>query len=1463
MLNEGELVAQRYRVLELLGRGGMGMVYTAFDLDLERSVALKVLPRERSDDPVAVERFLRQAKALARIAHRGVVRVYDRGLHEGKLPYVVMERLEGRDLQRVLREGEHFAPARAMALIIELCDVVEAVHRQGLVHRDLTPANVFLVDGDPEDRLRLLDFGLARMPDEAPLTVRGDVFGTLAYMAPELLSAAEHASPRSDVYAIACILYELLAGRPPFRAQSRTELRAAILQDPPAALDLPMATPAPGLEALVFQNLAKEPSARMASSQAFAEALRGLVYEHNESARPSSAFPASLQSRFLLVRRLGEGSSSVVHEALDQTCGQRVALKQLRAPGPESLLRFKREFRTLAALTHPNVIRLYELWVEAEVAYFSMELIDGHDLITAVRLSPQSTRSLFEQLAAGLSALHARGLVHRDLKPANVLVDADGRAVLIDFGLTVRHRQESAVAGTPRYMAPEAFGGTIGPESDMFSLGVMLHEALTGELPSGQAAKPALEDERAPLWQLCCGLLSPDPARRPRVDQVLAELGSPSRDDLDSGVVGTTQFVGRRQELAALERALHETRPDRPSVWLVRGQSGLGKSALLARAERTFGPRTLCLASGCRDSETIPYPALDGALDALSEHLMNMPHEHRAAFMASDSHPLAELFPVMHRHLPAGQPTEGGPLDPIARRTRGHAALRRLLCRLGEQRPVVLIIDDLQWLDPDSGALLSCLLTGPERPRLLVLGAVRSDAALGPALRGLLESLPEPASQLELTGLSSADAHALVLALWRHGVPSRALARRLVTQASGHPLFLTALVGYADARVGEPRPSLEQTLLVRVQELSVPARKLLNYACVAERPVPLPRLCEAAGVPMQQARVASHALREARLAMRVEYAGSMGIEPYHRRVREVLLAALSESERRTCHRALADALAHEPEHLEARVEHLAASGDGAEAAHLAISAAQRASELCAFERAAALYEIALAHGRADDEQRASWLLQQAALFRRAGRGVDAARALVRAASSMDNEGCHRLQREAGELLVLAGEVEEGLTLLAPMLERAALQLPTTLAEAHAAALSTHALLARRGLVPCARRAEVESDEREQLELCLTLANGLAMIDLRGVPFALRALYLALELGDPEPLQRATASFVSVTAGLFHNDLIEPALALCRSLTNQLGTAYARALCWQAEGEAAHFTGRFLHAEAAFEQAERTLLESCVDATRELAVVRNGAVLIEYAQKGDFRSQLTRTLRWQADAEARNDVFHASVLRLAHAIVWIAQDRPEKARVELATRRWQRRGSPYEIGMLLFADIADRYEGNDDAHLRPLQGDQELLLSPAVATPFLAGYIHLHRAWGSIRALAAGRHSRGERALVHASITALRQLGPDIWQAVADAYEANLCYLAGDREAALSQLDRAERIFRSLHMRCLGACARRRHGELAGGEFGTRLIEEASRELEQLGVARPERWSRAYFSLFDPGAGSDLTLSSEA
>jgi serine/threonine protein kinase len=1470
-LKKGELVGGRYQISAVLGHGGMGVVYQALDVDLGRTVAIKVLPRPHCDDARAVERFLRQARAMARIEHKSAVSVYDRGVHADAMPYVVMERLVGRDLRELLHEVGRLPASRALALGIELCDAVQAAHQQHLVHRDLKPSNIFLAQFEAGERIKLLDFGIAKIEDASALTGTADVLGTLPYMAPELLASGGDASVQSDLYAIACIVYELLRGSPPFRAQSRAELLARIQHDPPPPLAAAGVVAAPELDAVLARNLAKLPSERAGTAQELGDALRAIWATTGADSGAHVAPRNTLAGgRFRLQTRLGEGSFGVVYAALDMRDGTQVALKRLRALRSDDLYRLKREFRTLADVVHPNLVRRYELWFEAGEAFFTMELIEGRSPREVWLAVPSQLHAGLRQLATGLAALHARGLVHRDLKPSNVLVAANRRVVLLDFGLTAPTGSQSFLAGTPDYMAPEAQSGEIGPAADMYAVGVILHEVLTGQLPAAHGSTLlAASAANGPLGPLCSTLLAPDPSARPSAEAMLACLEAAADDGApaltttraEDGSGDASVFVGRGRELAMLRDALAETSAGAPRAVLVRGESGIGKTALLASFQRELGSSVLWLASACRDSEVIPYPALDGALDALADYLSSLPRASVAPLLPRHVHALAQLFPVLDRveAVVERRATQVLPRDPGQIRVLAYAALHALLHRLCEQRPVVLAIDDVHWIDPDSAALLAYVLGSADPPAVLLLGSVRSDLDANPAYRGLIEGMRVRPREFTLSELDTDSGRSLAR-MWLargHGVDPEVL-ERVVAEGGGHPFLLSAIARAVSAE-GAAELSLEAALTARSRALPDAAQRLLETCAVCERPLPLPlSLVAASGADHMSALE----LRIARLARRVRVAGEDGIEPYHARVRDVVIRGIAPARQSELHAALATALRpHAQQHAEALVEHLAASGEVEEAATIALGAARDAAAQLAFDRAAALYAIAIRHGGASDADRVPWLQARAAALRSAGRNVEAAAALHEASALAPADRAHALLRESGELLLFAGELDRGLERLSPLLARVGLELPPDANAAIAAGFAAFGELAARGIARVPRATPPTAAELERLELRLSLANGLALIDLRGIPFAITALDAALSLDDVALLHRACATFVTLTAGLFFNPLIEPALGMCRELTHELGTAYARALSCAAEGEAAHFSGRFLVAEAAFEQAERILLESCIGAHRELASVRNGAVLIEYAQKGDFQSQLERTLGWQADAAARGDTFHENVLRVAHSIVWIAHDQPDKARAELAlaAEQWPQGAGAYEVGMLEFGDVLDRYEGREGVHHRPLQGRDDIVQSPAASTPFLAGYVHLQRAWGSLRAIGAGRHSAAERAMAATAIAALRALGPDIWQAVADAYQANLDYLGGARESALAQLVAAERRFRQLHMRCLAACARKRHGELSGGEFGARRQREADAELRQLGVACPDRWSSAYFSVFDPARTSDLTL----
>ena len=274
----GQILGGKYRVDRVLGAGGMGMVVAATHLQLEERVAIKFLLPEALQNPEAVARFGREARAAVKIRGEHVARVTDVGSFENGAPYMVMEHLDGRDLSALLKERGTFQPWDAVDAVLQACEALAEAHALGIVHRDLKPANLFMTRRpDGTASVKVLDFGISKVTNASAsdnaMTKTSAIMGSPLYMSPEQMTASRDVDARTDVWAIGVVLYELLTGRAPFRAETLPEICGLILTAaPPPIRDLSPSTPDP-LQMAVRRCLEKDRSRRFQSVSELAQAL--------------------------------------------------------------------------------------------------------------------------------------------------------------------------------------------------------------------------------------------------------------------------------------------------------------------------------------------------------------------------------------------------------------------------------------------------------------------------------------------------------------------------------------------------------------------------------------------------------------------------------------------------------------------------------------------------------------------------------------------------------------------------------------------------------------------------------------------------------------------------------------------------------------------------------------------------------------------------------------------------------------------------------------------------------------------------------------------------------------------------------------------------------------------------------------------------------------------------------------
>ena len=932
-------------------------------------------------------------------------------------------------------------------------------------------------------------------------------------------------------------------------------------------------------------------------------------------------------------------------------------------------------------------------------------------------------RPALAQLVEGLLAIHAAGKIHRDIKPSNILVTNKGRVVLLDFGLATttaeqRGMPEEQVVGTADYMAPEqAAGRPVGAEADWYAVGVLLYEALTGRVPfSGptfevivdkQRYEPAaprsvLPDVPADLDALCVELLRVDPARRPTGAEIMKRL----RGKIEAAPAPATSmappFVGRVVELRALRDGLAALKDGVPLAMLVQGESGVGKTALARRftteIERAQTPAVV-LAGRCYERESVPYKAFDGVIDALASWMKALPKADAAALLPRQTALLTEVFPVLRRVEAAAQAPRMHQevLDPQELRIRVFAALRELLARISDRHPLVIVIDDLQWADADSLALLREILHPPEAPALLLVATVRTQDAPPAAVA----DLPCEVRPLLLPRLSPDDARRLAVAL----SGGAAFASAVAEEAKGHPLFIDELVRHAQTS-GASRGviKLEDALWARVLRLEPPVRLLIQLVAMAGGPLPQEVAADATGADFGEFARHVALLRAANLVRTSGTRGADRIEPYHDRVRESIVRRLDHAERRTLHQKLALALEGsgraDPEML---VTHWRGAGDKVRAAQYAAAAAEQAARALAFDRAARLYRLALELGAPEGTQAARLQARLGEALVAAGRGGEAAQAFLFAAAGASPGEALDLQRRAAEQLLISGHIDDGLATLETVLAAIDMKMPKSPIGALITLLGRRARIRLRGTRFRLRDASrITPGELTRIDVCWAVGVGLGLVDtIRGNNFQGKHLLLALRSGEPYRVSRALsleACYAGV-AGAQNRRRIDRLIGEATELARRIDHPHAIGMAEISDGGAAYLQGRWKYAIEHLDHGLEILRDRCTGVSWENdSATLFGVNSLAYLGRLDELSR--RVAVRLREAQDRGDLYCAANLRLGYAnLAWLMRDDVADARrvVADALAQWTPKGwhVQHYYGLVAQAHI-DLYDGDFEA-----------------------------------------------------------------------------------------------------------------------------------------------------------------------
>ena len=1258
-------------------------------------------------------------------------------------------------------------------------------------------------------------------------------------------------------------------------------------------------------------------------------------------------------ARFLPRRCLGAGSFGSVHEAFDLERQSLIALKIPHEATASSLFLFKKEFRTLADISHPNLVAFHELVSNGDQWFFTMELVEGRDLLSFLRVGRESeaealqgtlaTPSLtdarpaaplnqdlntteeptspefldsdedelppvsapadfrlvtrtFLQLGHGLMAIHAAGLLHQDIKPSNVLVTHKGRVVLLDFGLSSEidpvdgtSSEGSGITGTPAYTAPEQlFDKQCTVASDWYSVGVLLYHVLTGRLPfqgnglramvNKVAQEPPAPAELIPgvpsdLSALCMELLRPHPADRPAGEAFLRRLEQTATTPAQSRRAPPgAGLVVRTQELDQLFLAFQKLLEGAPGWVNLHGGSGLGKTFLIRKFRREVKratPEALILGSRCYEQEDVPYKALDGLVDALSQHLRGLSPEKREAFLPRHIAALAQIFPVLRQLAEGPETRRSAPeiADPQALRHRAFGALRELLQRIGEERPLILIIDDLHWGDADSLTLLTDLLTPPNPPLMLLVACFRTEeCSTSPILREFLalgRTISRFCIEVPLKEVQPPQACLLALELLDQDDPaSLEQAQWIARESGGNPFFIHELATHAQRLPADSGTigQLGAYIRGRAELLPLESRRILQLVALAGYPLDWQVVRQAADAGASGID-ALDALRQWHL-IRIRAIGARRmIEPYHDLVRKAIATALSHTEAQQGHLCLAQALEATPNpDVQAMALHYKAAGKLEKAIGYVTSAGLQAAAALAFGRAASHFRMSLSLRPPDDPEMGVIWGHLGEALANLGRGREAAEAYLRAVPLALPGEAQRLHRLAAQEYLRNGHLEEGLAALKAALEASGSRLASSRFQALLSTLYHKALVHAHGLEVRERAPrEIPQAVLDRLDAYWVATVGLAAGDLIGAAdFQSRQLLLSLQTGEPFRLVRALAyeAIYSSALGVHKAATTQKFLDLALMYAERLADPNPMSQALIAAGLAHTTFGHWRKGAELLDRVEAMLRENSTGLTYELRNAQSFSLMNHYAL-GDLKVVSERLPALFRDAEESGDLLFLANLKTGSAFIHhLAHNEPGIARKEI--RETLDRLSPKGFFHQRYLEMVAL--GNIDLYARdPLAGweqfnqrwnalaPSQLMLAQVIRITCLElrGRMALAVASNTLDR----ERRRSFRSLAGKDAKALRKEGADYASALAHRLEAIAAWLDGEREEALKRIFLAEMAFDACDMALHANTMKRCRGLLRGSQ-GKELVVAAETWMQGQGIVDASRMMAMYLPGID-------------